>query len=41
MQNGGMKLPVIPPVPPMLAKPIKQIPDGNVSFEPKWDGFLH
>ncbi|MDX6263301.1 MAG: hypothetical protein QOH84_4989 [Kribbellaceae bacterium] len=34
-----MQLPVMPPVPPMLAKPIKQIPDGDVSFEPKWDGF--
>jgi len=39
MQNGGMKLPVMPPVPPMLAKAVKQIPDGDVSFEPKWDGF--
>jgi ATP-dependent DNA ligase len=39
MQNGGMQLPVMPPVPPMLAKAVKQIPDGDVSFEPKWDGF--
>jgi ATP-dependent DNA ligase len=23
----------------MLAKPVKQIPDGDMSFEPKWDGF--
>ena len=23
----------------MLAKPVKQIPDGAMSFEPKWDGF--
>ena len=23
----------------MLAKAVKQIPDGNLSFEPKWDGF--
>jgi ATP-dependent DNA ligase len=23
----------------MLAKAVKQIPDGNMSFEPKWDGF--
>jgi len=23
----------------MLAKPVKQIPDGPYSFEPKWDGF--
>ncbi|GAB4099593.1 ATP-dependent DNA ligase [Sinomonas halotolerans] len=33
-----MDLPVMPPVEPMLAKPVKQIPDvGHV--EPKWDGF--
>jgi ATP-dependent DNA ligase len=23
----------------MLAKPVKAIPDGDLSFEPKWDGF--
>jgi len=23
----------------MLAKPVKQLPDGAMSFEPKWDGF--
>src|SRR5258708_898323 len=34
-----MPLPVNPPVAPMLAKPVKQIPDGHYSFEPKWDGF--
>jgi len=34
-----MRLPVMPPVPPMLAKPVKSIPDGAMSFEPKWDGF--
>lgn len=34
-----MQLPVNPPVAPMLAKPVKQIPDGRYSFEPKWDGF--
>ena len=34
-----MQLPVMPPVPPMLAKPVKNIPDGAMSFEPKWDGF--
>ena len=37
--NGQMRLPVMPPVPPMLAKPVKQIPRGAMSFEPKWDGF--
>jgi ATP-dependent DNA ligase len=34
-----MHLPVNPPVAPMLAKPVNQIPDGPYSFEPKWDGF--
>jgi ATP-dependent DNA ligase len=34
-----MQLPVMPPVPPMLAKPVKDIPNGAMSFEPKWDGF--
>src|SRR4249919_82722 len=37
--NGRMKLPVMPPVPPMLAKPSKQVPGGAFSYEPKWDGF--
>ena len=35
-------MPVVPPVPPMLAKAVKGITalDGqDVSFEPKWDGF--
>ncbi|MFC6713626.1 ATP-dependent DNA ligase [Branchiibius cervicis] len=33
-----MDLPVMPPVSPMLAKSVKEIPDiGHV--EPKWDGF--
>ncbi|WP_087508667.1 ATP-dependent DNA ligase [Cellulomonas iranensis] len=33
-----MDLPVMPPVAPMLAKSVKEIPDvGHV--EPKWDGF--
>jgi ATP-dependent DNA ligase len=29
----------MPPVAPMLAKPVKQLPGGAMSFEPKWDGF--
>jgi ATP-dependent DNA ligase len=33
-----VKLPVMPPVPPMLAKSVKTIPPG-ASYEPKWDGF--
>lgn len=34
---SGMDLPVMPPVAPMLAKPVATIPPGHV--EPKWDGF--
>jgi ATP-dependent DNA ligase len=34
-----MDLPVNPPVPPMLAKPVADIPGGDYVFEPKWDGF--
>jgi ATP-dependent DNA ligase len=33
-----MKLPVLPPVAPMLAKPVATIPEGSY-YEPKWDGF--
>ncbi len=33
-----MKLPVMPPVAPMLAKSVPNIPPG-ASYEPKWDGF--
>ncbi|BBZ19630.1 ATP-dependent DNA ligase [Mycolicibacterium gadium] len=33
-----MRLPVMPPVSPMLAKAVKSIPPG-ASYEPKWDGF--
>jgi ATP-dependent DNA ligase len=36
---GIMRLPVMPPVAPMLAKAVKDIPRGALSFEPKWDGF--
>lgn len=34
-----MDLPVLPPVKPMLAKSVPTIPTGNLSYEPKWDGF--
>ena len=34
-----MDLPVMPPVRPMLAKAVNGIPDGDLAFEPKWDGF--
>ncbi|HET9255279.1 MAG TPA: ATP-dependent DNA ligase [Pseudonocardiaceae bacterium] len=33
-----MRLPVMPPIPPMLAKPAAGIPAGQL-YEPKWDGF--
>jgi ATP-dependent DNA ligase len=33
-----MKLPVMPPVSPMLSKAVSEIPEG-ASYEPKWDGF--
>ncbi|PRC44599.1 ATP-dependent DNA ligase, partial [Mycobacterium sp. ITM-2017-0098] len=33
-----MKLPVMPPVSPMLSKSVGEIPAG-ASYEPKWDGF--
>jgi hypothetical protein len=31
--TGGMDLPVMPPVAPMLAKPVAQLPDGPYRFE--------
>src|SRR5271169_4601293 len=35
-----MHLPFNPPILPMLAKRIDQIPEGDTwLFEPKWDGF--
>src|SRR5215475_12953900 len=36
----GVELPVMPPVPPMLAKAVKSLPTGaGFLYEPKWDGF--
>jgi ATP-dependent DNA ligase len=34
-----MDLPVMPPMKPMLAKAVPELPTGDVSYEPKWDGF--
>jgi ATP-dependent DNA ligase len=34
-----MKLPIMPPVAPMLARLSADIPPGDFSYEPKWDGF--
>jgi ATP-dependent DNA ligase len=36
---GAMRLPVMPPVSPMLAKSVPEVPRGDFSYEPKWDGF--
>src|SRR4051812_4666142 len=36
--NGLMRLPVMPPVSPMLAKSVPSIPP-DASYEPEWDGF--
>jgi ATP-dependent DNA ligase len=34
-----MDLPISPPLPPMLAKAVKTMPQGDILYEPKWDGF--
>ena len=34
-----MDLPVAPPVSPMLAKLARELPTGDLLYEPKWDGF--
>ncbi len=34
-----MDLPVMPPVAPMLAKLSRDLPEGDMRYEPKWDGF--
>src|SRR5215471_17258504 len=36
---SSLNLPVMPPVAPMLAKAMPRIPQGALSYEPKWDGF--
>ncbi len=41
---GGVDLPVMPPLTPMLAKSAPRVPaadavDGGLLYEPKWDGF--
>lgn len=34
-----MDLPVMPPLKPMLAKALEELPDSECALEPKWDGF--
>ena len=38
-ETARVQLPVLPPVKPMLAKSVKDVPDGDYLYEPKWDGF--
>ena len=35
----GTRLPVMPPVAPMLAELGAGLPVGEYQYEPKWDGF--
>src|SRR5919202_5760175 len=38
--HGAVRLPVMPPVRPMLAKLSREMPPAdNLYYEPKWDGF--
>ena len=34
-----MDLPLAPPIDPMLAKLVRELPTGELLYEPKWDGF--
>jgi ATP-dependent DNA ligase len=34
-----MALPVVPPLEPMLGRLVRELPEGDVVYEPKWDGF--
>src|SRR5215510_8325308 len=37
---GGVELPVMPPLEPMLATSVPEIPTApGMTYEPKWDGF--
>lgn len=38
-QDDLMRLPVMPPVKPMLAASLPEVPEGEFLYEPKWDGF--
>ena len=40
LYRPGVRLPIVPPVEPMLAKAASALPEGDGwLFEPKWDGF--
>ncbi len=34
---AAVDLPLMPPVKPMLAKAVADVPDGEYLYEPKWD----
>lgn len=34
-----MRLPIVPPMRPMLAKAVRDVPLDDMLYEPKWDGF--
>ncbi|HSL37040.1 MAG TPA: ATP-dependent DNA ligase, partial [Arthrobacter sp.] len=34
-----MRLPLMPPIAPMLATAVTTLPEGALMVEPKWDGF--
>lgn len=36
-KDAGMDLPVMPPVSPMLALSVPEVPTGDFLYEPKWD----
>jgi ATP-dependent DNA ligase len=38
-ETDPVDLPVLPPVKPMLAKAVADVPEGDYLYEPKWDGF--
>ncbi len=38
-EEPTLRLPVTPPVEPMLAKLARELPIGDYVYEPKWDGF--
>jgi len=36
-EDERVHLPVMPPVAPMLAQAVPDVPEGDFLFEPKWD----